>query len=253
MSLKTTPDEGKTVRLEHSSNLGRIIRKDSLAELGVSTWTKTSAAIQAGRLAEAIALVDYNWEEGRRVHDIMCDAFWGFQTCIAETFGEEELYKAMRRLSEPFNSGLAKLTIEELVQMRAETMRAHRCGPKLKGDFTVTEEKDRYVLTFDPCGSGGRMRRTGREKPPYNYGKTKKAYPWSWGKVGVPYYCVHCCIWQEILPIEMYGYPLRVTAYNDDPHAPCGWYIYKKPELIPEEYFTRVGVKKDISRMKKPV
>jgi hypothetical protein len=119
------------------------------------------------------------------------------------------------------------------------------------GDITVAEEEDKYVIYLDPCGSGGRMRREGRDKPPYNYGKTKKAYPWSWGKAGVPYYCVHCCIWSEIIPTEQQGYPHRVTAYSDDPNEPCAFYIYKRPELIPEEYFARIGKKKDLSRMRK--
>ena len=239
------------VRLEKSKNLGRIIRKDDLSELGVSTWTKIEEAIQAGRTQEALDLVDYLKIEGKRVHDLLCDAFWGFETYIADNFGEEELYKALRQMLESYYKGIQDFTAEEIVQIRAEGMRAHRSGPGEMGNVDIIEEKDRYVITFDPCGSGGRMRRTGRTEPPFNFGKTKKAYPWSWGKTGVPYYCLHCCVWSEILPIEWYGYPLRVTAYPDNPDDPCAWYIYKKPELIPEEYFTRVGKKKDLSRIKK--
>ncbi len=240
------------VKLEKSKGLGRIIRADDLDELGISTWTKTKEAILAGRTQEALDLVDYNWEEGRRIHDLMCDAFWGFETFIADNLGEEALYKALRQLAEPFYKGLTKLDPLEFVRLRVETMRAHRSGPRLMGDVTITEEKNRYIITFDPCGSGGRMKRMGRMKPPYNYGKTRKAYPWSWSKAGVPYYCAHCCVWSEIMPIEWFGYPQRINAYNDDPNAPCACYIYKEPELIPKEYFTRVGKKKDISKMKKP-
>ncbi len=107
-------------------------------------------------------------------------------------------------------------------------------------------------MVFDPCGSGGRMRRTGeidkippRDGPPFNLGRTKKAWPWSWSKAGVPYYCVHCCIWSEIIPTELNGYPTRVTLWNEDPEKPCRWAFYKKPDLIPEEYFTRIGMKRD--------
>jgi hypothetical protein len=100
------------------------------------------------------------------------------------------------------------------------------------------------VIYLDPCGTGGRMRREGRTEPPFNYGVTQKAYPWSWGKAGVPYYCVHCCLMSEIYPIESQGVPHRITGYSDDPHEPCAFYIYKSPELIPEEYFTRIGKQK---------
>ena len=79
--------------------------------------------------------------------------------------------------------------------------------------------------------------------PPYNFGVTKKGYPWSWGLKSVPYYCIHCAI-NEILPIEWGGYPLWVTGYSDDAAEPCYWHFYKKPELIPDEYFKRLGFKR---------
>jgi len=240
------------IRIEKSGVLGRKIRKDNLSELGVSTWRKLKEAIQAGRMEEALEIVDYLPVEGQRIHDLMCDGWWAFMTYIADSFGEEELYKCLRKMGEAYYKGLQKLTPLEFVHLRTESQRAHRSGPDDMGDCVVTEEEDRYVITFDPCGSGGRMRRVGRMDPPFNFGRTKKAYPWSWNKAGVPYYCLHCAIWSEILPIEWYGFPQRVTAYNEDHNAPCAWYIYKDPENIPEEYFTRVGKKKDISKMKKP-
>ncbi len=98
-------------------------------------------------------------------------------------------------------------------------------------------------MSFDPCGSGGRMRRIGqldgippRTGEPINLGVTKKAYTWSWGKTGVPYYCLHCSVWHEIMHIEKTGVPVKITDYDPDPEAPCVWYIYKDPQAIPEEF-----------------
>ena len=48
-------------------------------------------------------------------------------------------------------------------------------------------------------------------------------------------------MFQEILPIEMRGYPICVTQYSDRPEDPCVHLYYKRPELIPDEYFTRIG------------
>jgi hypothetical protein len=79
--------------------------------------------------------------------------------------------------------------------------------------------------------------------PPYNFGATKKAYPWSWGRTNVPYYCIHCAV-NEILPTEWGGYPLWVTGYSDDAAVPCYWHFYKNPARIPAEYFERLGFKK---------
>ncbi len=240
------------VKVEFSKGHGRVIRQDDLKDIAIPSWVKAKEALQAGRIKEAIALLDYMPVEGKRINDLMCDVFWGALTFIADTYGEAELEKAFRRIGEPNYKGLAKLTPEQFMQLRVESMRVHRIGSEEMGVDRVVEEKDRYVLIMDPCGSGGRMRRIGRTGPPFNYGVTKKAYPWSFGKKGVPYYCCHCAMWSEIQPIEWFGYPARITDFNDDPKAPCIWYVYKSPELIPEEYFKRVGKTRDVTKFKKP-
>jgi hypothetical protein len=45
----------------------------------------------------------------------------------------------------------------------------------------------------------------------------------------------------EILPIENFGYPNRITEYPEKPGDPCTWYIYKNPDDIPEHYYARIG------------
>jgi len=50
----------------------------------------------------------------------------------------------------------------------------------------------------------------------------------------------------DIIPIELRGYPIRITIPGDKPEDPCIHLFYKKPELIPEDYFTRVGKTKTI-------
>jgi len=111
----------------------------------------------------------------------------------------------------------------------------------INSSLTVIEESDRYVMKCDPCGTGGTIRRAG-----INVGVTKKAYPWSWSKAGVPYYCTHCCIMWEVIPTELHGFPFRNTFPGERTEDPCVIFVYKKPELIPEEYFTRIGKTKTI-------
>jgi hypothetical protein len=127
-------------------------------------------------------------------------------------------------------------------------MRAHCIK---KGEFSIIEESDRYILVNDPCGSGGRMRRAGKTEPPYNFGITKKPYPWSWGRASIPYYCTHCAVWWGIMAIETQGYPVRVHDYPQNPNDACLMIFYKKPELIPERYFTELGMEKDESKFAK--
>jgi hypothetical protein len=59
------------LKLEHNHILGRALRIDDLDTLGVSTQTLAEEAIRAGRVDEAIALVDYFHQEMRIMHTIM--------------------------------------------------------------------------------------------------------------------------------------------------------------------------------------
>ncbi len=85
---------------------------------------------------------------------------------------------------------------------------------------------------------------------PFNLGVKKKGYPWSWMKKGVPYYCVHRAIWHEIMAIKKSGVPIKITDFSDDPSNPCRWYFYKSKEAIPEEFYTRLGLKKETEAKK---
>lgn len=244
-------------KIEKNEAMGRTLRADEpLEELGTSSYDLLRKLIQEGKTAEALNLIDYVQHEFKSLHDAYTDWTYIDLTYIAEHYGEEELEKFLRyakqKLDLTFYRGYTQTTTLDLVKWFAEQMRAHRCGPGEKGTFKLWEEANRYVMEFDPCGSGGRMRRTGqldnippRTGPPFNLGRTQKPYPWSWGKVGVPYYCLHCSIWHEIMAIEKSGVPVKVTDYQDDPNKPCRWYFYKSKEAIPDMYYTRVGMRKE--------
>ena len=46
--------------------------------------------------------------------------------------------------------------LEALMLVACEAMRGHLVGPERTGDFELIETEDRYILRFDPCGSGQR-------------------------------------------------------------------------------------------------
>jgi hypothetical protein len=221
------------IRLKKSKALGRKIRQDDAKELVIPTWTLIRRAIRAGKAGEALTFLDYACWETKTQHDSLCSFVDGVLTHLA-SLNEEEIYKVLRKRYEPVIRRWLSDTpgVKESLERGTEYQRSHG------GNFTLTEEPDRYVLRCDPCGSGGQLRRT------KDVGKMKKGYSWTWGKSGIPYYCVHCCVMWEILPVELRGYPLRITLIGEKPEDPCVHLYYKKPELIPEEYFTRIGKKK---------
>ncbi len=239
--------------------------KDDLKSLGIPTQEKIIQAIDEGQLEKAKFLARYMVSEGKTFHDMACDWLWDIYTKLAEQQGEDAIYQISRATQETWMlkrtwKGFLKMSIEERVYISAEIMRSHRCGPHQDGTIEIIEDEDRISIKMDPCGSGGRMRRgdsvngtPSRFLPPYNFGITKEPHWWCWNQKGVPYYCVHCAI-NEILPIEWGGYPLWVTGYSDNADDPCYWHFYKKPELIPETYYTRLGFDKhdELKRLQSP-
>jgi len=224
------------IRLKWSEALQRKIRQDDASELAIPTWTLVRQAIEGKRIDEALDLFEYCYEEDKEQDDNMASIAETFITRIA-SFGEEEVEKVWREggLYTKAKKWLSLIGgVEESLQRWVEIQRAH------KGELTITEEPDKYVVRCDPCGTGGRVRRT------RSVGILNKAYPWSWSKTGVPIYCTHCCTYFEIFAIELRGYPIAVILPGDKPEDPCIQLFYKKPELIPEEYFTRVGKTKTI-------
>jgi len=223
------------IRLQKSEALQRKIRQDDVAELAIPTWTLVREAIQAGRVDEALEFIDYELTMSKAMHDNLIVFLNGFITKLA-SFDEEEVEKFFRERYYPKMKDWLVTTpgVEDFLQRWTEMHRGHF------SDITVVDEPDRYVVRLDPCGSGGRLRRT------IGVSTTKKAYPWSWSKVNVPLYCIHCCVSWEIIMTELRGYPAKVAFIGARPEDPCIHLFYKKPELIPEEYFARIGKTKTI-------
>lgn len=228
-------------------------------DIGVDAEIEFRLELNLGQQARALALLERVHREHKPVHDAYSDLLWLWMTMIAERWGEEAMFELMiasgRRLRTPGIEALPGIPIEEQVRMMAGAMRGHRSGPGEEGDIRVLEDDEKYVIEFDACGSGGRMRRTGeidhlppRHEAPFNLGSTRKSSPMSWNRPGVPYYCTHCAAYSEILSTDLIGYPSRVTLFNPDGAKACAWAFYKDPGSIPEEYFTRIGRKRDPSK-----
>ncbi|MFC1963175.1 hypothetical protein ACFLVL_00930 [Chloroflexota bacterium] len=228
-------------KLEWSKVFQRKARCNPMKELGMPTWDLMRAAFNSGQIEEGNELLDYCHLESQSYFDpkiVMANMLLKY---IGDNFGDDAVEEIWRSNLAPRIATWLETskTAEESIIRIAE---AHR------GQFanlSISEEPDRYVIKLDPCGSGGKMRNT------VEAASTKQAQPWSWNKAGIPYYCAHCCMIMEVLPIEMRGYPICVVEISENPEAPCLQYYYKNPELVPEEYFSRVGKIKDISKFKK--
>lgn len=122
-----------------------------------------------------------------------------------------------------------------VVQTAIEGMHGHLGGPRRSGEVEVTDHGDRVQLTFAPCGSGGRLRAAER------FGVTTQRHDWGWNETGVCHYCVHCCVLQQLEPIDNLGHPVRVIDPPLKPGDSCSWTVYRDPADIPASAYERVG------------
>jgi hypothetical protein len=214
----------------------------------------------------ALAKLDEAKETWRQVHDRDVDHVYGLMHEVKARLGEDAIRTMYDRVLLPlFVWRYEKFDIdkhpwdealETLMLVACEAMRGHLVGPERTGDFELIEEEDRFILRFDPCGSGQRTIRgdwiegtPARMEPPYNWSVTEEPHTWNHNEPGVCLYCVHCIILMEEMPIDRFGYPVRVIdppRYPDTDRDParrqkCQWQMFKDPTAVPEEYYARVG------------
>jgi hypothetical protein len=240
-------------------------------------WAELAAA--AGSLAhrlrafdltadQATADLDRLRESWRQHHDRGADFQSGLLTFVARRFGEAAVGDAYSQVLAPYLDERYQpfdvrerpyaQTLERNLYLAFEAMRGHLVGPDRTGDMEVVEDDDKYVIAFDPCGSGNRGQRgdavegTGsRSEPPYEFGVTTAEHDWAWNETGICYYCAHCCYALEYWPAHQWGHPLRVI---DSPRYPeetsgaepkkCTWTVYKSLDVIPAEAYSRIGMVK---------
>ena len=216
--------------------LNRRSRRELPVDTGLSTWELVRGLLKAGESDEALLLLDQGLAEDRAVHDNLVNSVGDYLKYFFSFLPEEKMEALLRERYFPTakRNVEVKAAVEKIMQGFVRYQRANG------SQVTIKDEPDRYVVTYDPCGSGGYLI---KNRPDL---KLERAYPWSWSKTGVNYYCLHCCIAWEIIPTELRGYPLYIHFPPEHPDAPCIQYHYKKPELIPEEYFSRIGQVKTI-------
>ena len=99
-------------------------------------------------------------------HDRACDTICALFDVAATALGEPfvgELWDVLlagmmtvpTKLYDPVNVSWAQ-SVERLLLDIFEATRGHLTGPRRDGAFSIAEEDERWVITFAPCGSGGR-------------------------------------------------------------------------------------------------
>ena len=226
----------------------------------IADVTEASARRDASGAREMMALAKETW---RRTHDRDVDTIYGYSSEVSTRLGENAILDMWQTVLQPwFDDRYGRFdtdsfewgeSLDVLMYVTFEAMRGHLVGPERTGDIGLEEFDDRYVVSFDPCGSGGRtvqgdeIEGTGpRMEAPYNWKVSEEPHDWNHYSPGVCLYCAHCIVLTEQMPMDHFGYPVRVI---DPPvYTPgrterqqCRWTMYKDPTAVPEEMYTRAG------------
>lgn len=240
-----------------TSGAAAIIRTFNTVPLGTAPQANCLAALKRGDLESAADWLDKMRLEFKIPHEILVAWIQDLLSYCAATWGEDAVLETILHTHQSIwgdrYAAWDRMTPWEKVALTVEGMRGgHFSGARRRGDVIVREEPDRFVIAFDPCGSGGVLRRgdpeTGRAAYPITeHGTNQEAHLWTWQKTGVHWYCSHCAIAMEWLPGRKRGHPLRPLDHTLDPHAPCVWYVYKDETQTREYHYPRTGLIKPTS------
>jgi hypothetical protein len=222
-------------------------------ELDWAAFRRATETFAAGceRQAPSIAALADALVTWRAGHDRHLDLVAGWIDVAVARLGEDHLGDLWRRLQADGIAAYARYDVATnpwprsralLLQTAIEGMHGHLGGPRGRGEVEVAEHADRIELRFSPCGSGGRLRAAER------FGVTTARHDWAWNETGVCHYCAHCCVLQQLEPIDRLGYPARVIDPPLRPGDDCTWTVYNDPSLVPEAAYRRVGRRKPGSR-----
>lgn len=196
------------------------------------------------------------WQD---THDRAVDRLYGLLDIGVRLLGEDRLGEMWDHLMSGwygehearFGSQPWSESREQLGYAILDGFHAHLTGDRRHGDVELIQEPGRTGFRFRPCGSGGRSMQdsttagTPRPGPPYGFAVTTERHDWAWNTEGICAYCVHCCLLNEVAPIDRIGHPTRVIEPPvwpaDRGDASCTWWVYDDPADIPDWVYQRVG------------
>jgi len=226
-------------------NKKRIFTDQELKQMGRRTLDEVLETIDAGDKEKAKELARQMYREFNGLHDSAMFWITGLQTYIYNTGGVEELEKA-ERLAHGISGKVIHKPTGKIPDFRS---RVEGLASGLRGHLqpmTIEEDDEKVCITMQPCGSGERI----IQKGGYEAGLAiiKEPGPLTYGMKNFPVYCVHCPL-LEMMEIERTGDFGNVHIITEPIyHGSCRFTFYKDPADIPEEYYTRIGKKKPVSK-----
>ncbi|MFH1775176.1 MAG: hypothetical protein ABH839_00755 [Chloroflexota bacterium] len=192
-------------------------------------------AIESKDFERAKRLLDEKGKQYLAIHDAYVEILARLFGAIDDAFGDRALEGAHRYWAERIKKWYDKreaMSAEEQVIYCAFMFNEH-----LSEQVTIEEDAEKYTVTLDGCGSGGRLLRKGfYDRSPGSLNKISRPQAMTAGSKDFPIYCTHCQVLFGAFPLDNYGNPLWIIRTPQRPEEPCRILIYKDREKIPQEY-----------------
>lgn len=218
---------------------------EDVASMVSPAWNQAKAAMAAGDLDGAAALIDTAVARTRSLQEYSINWITSLLSFIGRELGEDAVERALRQTGDEFvrprrdtGTEWASLPAAARAKVIARAMVANG------GSCTVDEDDEKIVLSFR-CGSGGRLIDEGRYedkgagRPGYLVLRERSGR--TFGRDELPVYCAHCSVNNEMQPVEWGGVPTSIEHPPTAPGEPCVHHVYKDLGAIPASDYARIG------------
>ena len=228
-----------------------VFTEDELAEMGTPIVEQVYSAIDKGENDKPAKLVRRMYKEWSAMHNIYRDWITALLSFIGEHYGDEELQEALKYSCASWFKPVVELCekcdregdIRRKAEIVATGIKAHLMPMR------VIEDEEKFIFEPQPCGSGGLLVQEGYYDLPDGFLRIKNPQPMTCGKSDFPVYCAHAPI-MTMLAIEWTGAPVLIEDPSDSiGEKPCRIYVYKNPKDCPEDFYLKVGKKKNIQNV----
>lgn len=208
---------------------------DRLRAAAVADDDRLRAALRAGDDDEALAALGRLVDRFRSLQDYSVNWITSLLTFIGERLGEEAVEEALRDFGERYlrDRRSPPEGAPDWADLPAEVRARALIRPMVANGASVTVDADdeKVILSFR-CGTGGRLVDEGRYGPRGDGGG--RGYlvlqgdgPVTFGRPGLPVYCAHCSVNNELQPTEWDGAPVTVEYPTRRPGEPCIHHVYR--------------------------
>ncbi len=221
---------------------------DRLRAAAVPDHDRVLAAVRAGDAAGAEAALASLVDRFAGLQDYSVNWITSLLSFIGRELGEGAVEAALREFGDGY---LAERRAgpdgsPPWRDLPAEARARAVIRPMVANGATVEvdADEDRIELSFR-CGTGGRLVDEGRYDPVgagagRGYLRLQGDGPATFGEPGLPVYCAHCSINNEVQPLERDGVPTTVEFPTRRPGEPCVHHVYRDLDRVPEEVLERL-------------